>query len=111
MNDEIMLLNTINHLYDDISDLIKQKRSDVKNAVNNAMVSLYWRIGERLTKELTGTNKPEYGKRVVFEICKRLSAEYGTGFDKAAVSRMINFYQEFPDYEKVVTLSQQLTWS
>ena len=24
---------------------------------------------------------------------------------------MIKFYQEFPDFEKVATLSQQLTWS
>ena len=24
---------------------------------------------------------------------------------------MVKFYQEFPEYEKVATLSQQLTWS
>ena len=35
--------------------------------------------------------------------------EYGSGFDKTSISRMIKFYQEFPDFEKVVTLSQQLT--
>lgn len=75
------------------------------------MLSLYWRIGKRLTEELTGERKPEYGKRVVFEIGKRLSEEYGSAFDKAAISRMIKFYQEFPNYEKVATLSQQLTWS
>ena len=62
-------------------------------------------------EEITGVNKPEYGKRVVLEISKRLSGDYGSGFDKSAISRMINFYQEFSDYEKVVTLSQQLTWS
>ena len=33
------------------------------------------------------------------------------GFDKTSISRMIKFYQEFPDFEKVATLSQQLTWS
>ena len=37
--------------------------------------------------------------------------EYGSGFDKTSISRMIKFYQEFPDFEKGVTLSQQLTWS
>lgn len=40
-----------------------------------------------------------------------MSVNYGSGFSRSAISRMINFYQEFPDYEKVATLSQQLTWS
>ena len=111
MKDEIMLSDTFNHVYQEIDTLIKQKKEDVKRVVNDAMVSLYWGIGKRLAEEITGVNKPEYGKRVVFEISKRLSVNYGSGFDKPAISRMINFYQEFPDYEKVVTLSQQLTWS
>ena len=59
--------------------------------------------------ELTGNNKPEYGKKVVAEVSKRLEQEYGSGFDKTSISRMIKFYQEFPDFEKVATLSQQLT--
>ena len=68
----------------------------------------YWK---KVEKEITGVNKPEYGKRVVIEISKRLPVDYGTGFDKSAISRMINFYQEFPNYEKVAALSQQMTWS
>lgn len=111
MKNEIVLSDTFNHVYDDINDLIRQKKYDVKNAVNDAMVSLYWGIGKKLTEEITGVNKPEYGKKVVIEISNRLSVDYGSGFNRSAISRMINFYQEFPDYEKVATLSQQLTWS
>ncbi|MDE7431875.1 MAG: PDDEXK nuclease domain-containing protein [Lachnospiraceae bacterium] len=111
MKDEIMLSDTFDHVYKEIIDLIKQKKGDVKNAVNDTMLSLYWGIGKKLTKEITGVNKPEYGKRVVIEISKRLSVDYGTGFDKSAISRMINFYQKFPNYEKVAALSQQMTWS
>ncbi|GAA6284503.1 hypothetical protein F190043G2_11740 [Blautia caecimuris] len=47
-------------------------------------------------------------KKVVAEVSKRLEQEYGSGFDKTSISRMIKFYQEFPDFEKVATLSQQL---
>lgn len=108
---ELFLSDDFNNVYDEINALVKQKKEDVKRTVNDAMVSLYWGIGRRLTKELTGEHKPEYGKRVVVEISKRLSEEYGSGFDKASISRMIKFYQEFPEYEKVATLSQQLTWS
>ena len=48
------------------------------------------------------------GKKLL-EVSKRLEQEYGSGFDKTSISRMIKFYQEFPDFEKVATLSQQLT--
>ncbi len=111
MKDEIILSDNFNHVYADINDLIKRKKRDAKNAVNDTIISLYWGIGKKLTKEITGVNKPEYGRKVILEISNRLSADYGAGFNKSAISRMINFYQEFPDYEKVATLSQQLTWS
>ena len=47
---------------------------------------------EKLTGEITGVNKPEYGEKVVIEISNRLSVNYGAGFNWSAISRMINFY-------------------
>ena len=91
--------------------ILKVDVKDVKKVVNDAIISLNWGIGKRLSAEFTGDNKPEYGKKVVAEVSKRLEQEYGSGFDKTSISRMIKFYQEFPDFEKVATLSQQLTWS
>lgn len=111
VNHEILLQKNIDSVYEEINTLIQQKRGNVKKVVNDAMISLYWGIGQKLTEEITGEHKPEYGKRVVNEISIRLAKEYGSGFDKTAISRMIKFYQEFPDYEKVATLSQQLMWS
>lgn len=43
------------------------------------------------------SEKAEYGKDVVGEISSRLTKEYGKGFDKKAVFKMIQFYEEFPD--------------
>lgn len=111
MDNEILTLSNLDNIYEEINALIKQKKSDVKKVVNDTMVSLYWGIGKKLAEEITGDHKPEYGKKVVTEISKRLVNEYGTGFDKTAISRMVKFYQEFPDVIKVATLSQQLTWS
>lgn len=39
-------------------------------------------------------------------ISKQLSVDYGTGFNRYALSHMINFHREFPDYEKAATMSQ-----
>lgn len=111
MSNEIALQKDIDCIYEEINAFIRQKKSNAKKAVNDAMISLYWGIGKKLTEEITGEHKPEYGKRVVNEISTRLAREYRSGFDKTSISRMIKFYQQFPDFEKVATLSQQLMWS
>jgi len=46
------------------------KYGNVKKVVNDAIISLNWGIGKRLSVELTGNNKPEYGKKVVAEVLK-----------------------------------------
>ena len=48
--------------------MIREKKTDVKKVVNDAIISLNWGIGKRLSAEFTGDNKPEYGKKVVAEV-------------------------------------------
>lgn len=111
MKNEVVLPKNIEGVYEEINTLIVSKKSTVKKQVNDAMVSLYWGIGECLWTEILSSSKPEYGKRLIAEISDKLSSEYGKGFNRASVFRMVQFYQLFPEYEKVATLSQQLTWS
>ncbi len=106
-----MLSENLNGVYEEISTLILSKKNDVKKVVNDAMVFLYWGIGQCLTTKILRNEKPEYGRKLIVEISNRLANEYGKGFNRAAIFRMIQFYQYFPEYEKVATLSQQLTWS
>ncbi len=42
---------------------------------------------------------------------RELTFEFGRGFNYAAVNRMIQFVQLFPDETIVATLSSQLSWS
>ncbi len=97
--------------YSDISGLIDKSKRSVQRAVNDAMVMLYWNIGKYLVCNVLEGNKAEYGQKVVEELARKLCLNYGKGFEKTALFRMIKFYREFPDAEKVATLSQQLTWS
>ena len=75
MKKEIIVANNIDNIYDEINALIREKKTDVKKVVNDAIISLNWGIGKRLSAEFTGDNKPEYGKKVVAEVSKR----FGTG--------------------------------
>ena len=56
-------------------------------------------------------NKPEYGKKLLQKSVNVWNRSMVLDLIKHQFSRMIKFYQEFPDFEKVATLSQQLTWS
>ena len=93
MKKEIIISDNIDSIYDEINALIREKKTDVKKVVNDAIISLNWGIGKRLSEEFDGNNKPEYGKKVIEEVSRRLEQEYGSGFDKTSISRMIKFYQ------------------
>lgn len=111
MENEIMKYAESSELYSKIVNLITTRKTAISQAMNTGMVFLYWEIGETICLEVLNHTKAEYGKGIVNEVSGKLTQEYGKGFNRAAVFRMIQFYQEFPDREKVATLSQQLTWS
>lgn len=111
MNSNLIELKDINELYTDISNMICKTKNAVMKQMNNSVISLYWNIGKKLTDEVLQGQKAQYGKNIIGELSDRLTVEYGKGFEKSSVFKMVKFYQEFSDYEKVATLSQQLTWS
>ena len=102
---------SIDQFYTDISSTIDKCKHSVQSAVNDAMVMLYWTIGKYLVCNVLDNNKAEYGHKVVEELALKLTLNYGKGFEKTSLFRMIQFYREFPDNQIVATLSQQLTWS
>lgn len=72
---------------------------------------LNWKIGKKLKTEILNNEKAEYGKLVVATVSKMLTQEYGRGYSKSELFRMIKFFDTFEEKEKVATLSQQITWS
>jgi predicted nuclease of restriction endonuclease-like (RecB) superfamily len=97
--------------YADISKLIEASKRTVQHSINSSMVLLYWSIGQYLVSNVMENEKAEYGKSIVENLSRKLTLGYGRGFEKSALFRMVKFYREFPDQQKVATLSQQLTWS
>ena len=98
-------------LLDDVRALIDGARLEASRAVNSAMVIAYWSIGERIRREVLGADRAEYGKQVVHGLATQLTAEYGQGFSRANLFRMIQFAEAFPSLSIVSTLSRQLSWS
>ena len=77
-------------------------------AVNSAMVTTYWEIGEQIFKASGENDSAEYGKRLLDYLSDQLTAEFGKGFDKSNLRKMRQFYCTFPIRD---TPCPELSWS
>ena len=49
----LLIADNIDNIYDEINALIRKKKTNVKKVVNDAIISLNWGIGKRLSVELS----------------------------------------------------------
>ena len=53
---------------------------------------MYWKIGERINREVLGNQRAEYGKQIVATASRQLQTGYGEkGFDEKNIRRMMQF--------------------
>lgn len=98
-------------LIKEIKSLIDQSRIRVAKVLNAEMTMLYWHVGRRINQEILKDKRAEYGKEVIHSLARVLEVEYGKGFSRISLVRMIQFNELFPDLEISSTLSNQLSWS
>ncbi len=98
-------------LISDIRRLIESARSRAAVAVNVELTLLYWRVGERIRREILKSQRAEYGEEILPTLSAELMTDYGKGFDTKNLWRMIQFAEHFSIEKIVVTLSRQLSWS
>ncbi len=100
------------NLYQDIRNILLSARTQVRQTVNTAMVQAYWQIGRLIVEnEQGGEKRAEYGKRVLPELAKRLSADFGKGFSLPNLRNFRQFYLNFSMDEIRYTASGELSWS
>jgi predicted nuclease of restriction endonuclease-like (RecB) superfamily len=96
-------------LHQAIRDILLSAKTQARRAVNDAMVQAYWHVGRLIVEdEQGGEKRAEYGKRVLPELAKRLSAEFGKGFSAQSLWSYRQFYLEFPILS---TAWRELSWS
>ncbi len=98
-------------LFKELRDLIQTTRAGVAQAVNSALVLLYWQVGKRIRTEILESRRAAYGEEIVSTLSRQLSEEFGNGYSRPNLFRMVRFAEFFPDGEIVSTLSRQLGWS
>lgn len=98
-------------LLNDLHALIERGRSQAVAVVNSAITITYWQVGKRINEEVLKGERAEYGKQIVASLAKQLTGQYGRSFEARNLRRMMQFAEQFPDFEIVVPLARQLSWS
>lgn len=84
-------------LFEQIRSIVEQARGRAVRAVNQAMVEAYWQIGRLIVEdEQSGQSRAAYGAGIIPELSRRLTREYGKGFNESNLRNMRRFYLAFP---------------
>lgn len=96
-------------LLDDISILWKQSKERAITAINTELLKSNWQTGKYIVEyEQNGKERAEYGKQLLTNLAKDLTARNGKGFSRSNLVYMRKFYLAFPICE---TVSHKLAWS
>lgn len=93
----------------ELGELIRQARQRALRAVDTIQVQTCWEMGRHIVEfEQGGAARAAYGKRLLSDLAKALTAEFGKGFDTSNLRYMRLFYQAFP---KCDALRHELSWT
>lgn len=98
-------------ILDELREMIQKTQEFVASTINSSITLLYWHIGDRIRREILQGGRAEYGKSIIPSLSHQLTLEYGNGFNKTNLHRMVKFSEVFPDKQIVASLTQQLTWT
>ena len=94
----------------EVVEMIQATRGRALAAVNTALVDLYWRVGEYISRKL---ETAAWGEGVVEALASYIARRHPglNGFTRANLFRMRQFYDTYRNDETVVPLVRQLPWS
>ena len=108
MDDQLPIIQNPEQTYTAIRQSIVQAQHTMAAAVNSAMVTAYWEIGEKIYKACGENDRAGYGKKLLQFLSQQLTSEFGKGFDESNLRKMRQFYCVFPIRD---TLCPELSWS
>lgn len=98
-------------LLSELIEIIETGQKQVAINVNSGVVLVFWHVGKKVNNFVLNNQRAEYGKQIVVTLSRQLQEKYGNNFEEKNFRRMLQFADEFKDFENVVTLSRYLSWS
>jgi len=98
-------------LYSEISTLIESNRRIILANARSTSIFLFWEIGRIINENILENKRADYGKKIVSLLATQLKEKYGSSFAIRNLRRMMQFAEQFPDFEIVSLATTQLTWT
>lgn len=94
----------------EITQLIAAAKQRAVQAVNTALIELYWQVGQTISRKIA---QAEWGDGVVAQLAEHLARTQPglRGFTRSNLFRMRQFYEAYQGDEKVSPLVRQLPWT
>ncbi|MDZ4203085.1 MAG: PDDEXK nuclease domain-containing protein [Gallionella sp.] len=94
----------------EITQLIAAAKQRAVQAVNTALIELYWQVGQTISRKIA---QAEWGDGVVAQLAEHLARTQPglRGFTSRNLFRMRQFYEAYQGDEKVSPLVRQLPWT
>ena len=97
------------YLFVAIKEIIIQAKQIAYRSNNSILLKMYWEIGKLIVEdEQGGKAKAAYGKAVLKTLGKRLTLEFGKGFDERNLNNIRAFYLSFSIWNALRT---ELSWT
>ena len=96
--------------FDEVLALIEGTRSRVATAVNTALIDLYWRIGQYISRKIADEG---WGQGTVAALAEYIRARRpnARGFSASNLWRMMQFYETYRGLSRLAPLVRVLSWT
>jgi len=98
-------------LFDKISNLIEQSKRAIYIHANATTIRMYWEIGRYINEDILENKRADYGKKIVSHLATQLTEKYGRTYEVRNLRRMMQFNEQFSDFEIVSHPATQLSWA
>ena len=96
------------NFYENIKKIMNESRTHIVTYVNTTMLFTYWNIGKMIVEEQGGSSKAKYGNKLIAELSKQMTFDFGKGFDERNLRKIRQFYLMYPIWDSV---RPELTWT
>ena len=105
--EEIVNKNTELGLFADVCSIIDQTRNRIATYVNTEVCPTNWYVGKRIKEDVLYNQRAEYGKQILKNLSKKLTAHYGGGWGYEKLKHCVRsaypinldpqYYTQLPD--------------
>lgn len=80
---------------------MNESRKHVVAYANTTILFTYWNIGKMIVEEQDDSSKAKYDDKLIAELTKKMTFDFGKGFDERNLRKIRQFYLTYPIWDSV----------